>query len=277
MVIEDDRGQEQDIALPLGAGEHGPAAVLAARSRRRRCPFRRIDHRQEIGIVDGEQDMGSDERVLDGGTRVGGRCRRVLHRDPEPPQRPVGRPGRGARLCPAACPGAATCAASRRTSPRSSRRRRTSRPAMAPAESSTGSMSSFAGTFTGARHARGKLAEAVRPEGDLLIRCLVPAKPPGGADGEFVDGRESAVIRAFGGPSLEVQEAQVHVDPGRGSRLEEAIRCHVRLLRRHRIQPRPAARARRTASGPGSWRTRRGRGTGGIPRRGRRRRRRGPG
>src|SRR6478752_2996310 len=68
-------------------------------------------------------------------------------------------------------------------------------------------------------HARGKLAEAVRPEGDLLIRCLVPAKPPGGADGEFVDGRESAVIRAFGGPSLEVQEAQVHVDPGRGSRL----------------------------------------------------------
>ena len=98
--------------------------------------------------MDGEQDMGSDERVLDGGTRVGGRGRRVLHRDPEREQRPVGRPGRGTGL--GGLP--------RRRHLRRQQAHLATKlppPAHKPAGNGAGGtqhgwMSSFAGTFTGA-------------------------------------------------------------------------------------------------------------------------------
>ena len=48
-------------------------------------------------------------------------------------------------------------------------------------------------------HARGKLAEAERPERDLLIVASSQVSH-GRADNQFLDWREAAVVRALGGP-----------------------------------------------------------------------------
>ena len=153
---------EQDVALAVGTGQHGPAAVLAAGSRRRRGPLRRIQQRQEIPVTDAQQHMGADERPGDGVLLVGGaaaaspprRVRRCGHGAPQPQRR------RG-RL-----PGAAT-------SPRSARR---GAPAAGhnPAGNAPAGSCGFhpvAGNFH--RHTHASAASLAERNGPEVISCSI--------------------------------------------------------------------------------------------------------
>ena len=100
------------------------------------------------------------------------------------------------------------------------------------------------------------------------------------AGAQLADRRRSRrAVGALGLPPLQLEEAQVHGHPCAvaSSGAQQALDREVRASSPTRPRPPRAGRAHRTASAPGSWPRWTGRGRAGTPRRGRRRRRAGPG